>query len=179
MKRMANAELRIYESRSEKGESAVRHSPFVIRRSHVAVIAVLLLSGCQSGKFTGDISHYTSPQVRGRVLAADTRQPLADVRIRRVTPSHPQAVGTPPKGAQMLMEPNGVQTDADGRFFLDGQRVIALFRGGGWHSVTLSFTHAGYREYLTNYTATSPAESAADGVPLVNAGEILLQPKSK
>ena len=47
----------------------------------LATLSLLLvvLSGCQSGKFT----HYTSPEVRGRVLAADTHQPLANATVQR------------------------------------------------------------------------------------------------
>lgn len=157
-----------------------RHNGRRVLWRRVVLLSTVFLAGCESEKLSGDFSHYISPQVRGEVLAADTHQPLANATVRRVSPSGTMAVATPPKGGQLLMESRGVQTDAEGRFFLDGERAITLFRHGGWHSVTLSFTHAGYREYWTNYTAASSAEeSSADGVPLVNAGEILLQPKHK
>jgi hypothetical protein len=142
-------------------------------------LSATLLAGCESGKLSGDFSRYVSPQVRGQVLAADTHQPLAGATVRRVSPNRTAAAATPPKGAQLLMASRGVQTDAEGRFFLDGERTIALINRGVWHSVTVSFTQAGYREYRTNYAATSSAEETPDGVPLVNAGEIILQPKHK
>lgn len=137
------------------------------------------MAGCESEKLSADLSHYVSPQVRGRVLAADTRQPLAGATVRRVSPTRSLAAATAPKGGQLLMESRGVQTDAEGRFFLDGERTITLIKRGGWHSVTISFTHAGYREYQTNYTANPSAQEPPDGAPSVNAGEILLQPKRK
>jgi hypothetical protein len=143
------------------------------------LFSAVLLSGCESGKLSGDFSHFISPQVRGQVLAADTHQPLAKTTVRRVAPQRSPAVATPPKGGQLLMESRGVQTDAEGRFLLDGERVISFIRRGGWHSVSLSFNHAGYYEYRTNYTAASSAEPPPDGAPQVNAGEILLQPKRK
>lgn len=140
-------------------------------------IALLLftmaLAGCQSGK----LSYYVSPRVTGRVLAADTRQPLSDATVRRVS-SHPTDGGdTAPKGGQLLMRPPGVRTDADGRFILEGERIVALFHRGGWHSVTVSFERSGCESFQTNFTSASFTERSSDGVPLVNAGDILLNPK--
>jgi hypothetical protein len=150
----------------------------VVWRCALLLTFTVLLAGCEAGKLSGDFSHYVSPQVGGRVLAADTRLPLANATVRRVSPDR-NAAATPPKGGQLLKESGGVRTDAGGRFFLDGERAITLIRRGGWHSVTLSFTHAGYREYQTNYTAARSAEQPPDGAPLVNAGEVILQPKRK
>src|SRR5882757_5626401 len=64
---------------------------------------LMLLAGCQSGAFT----HYISPQISGRVLAADTRQPLAGANVARITPQPSEAFG-PPKGGQVLMQSSGV-----------------------------------------------------------------------
>ncbi len=43
-------------------------------------LSLFALAGCQSGTFT----HYTSPQISGRVLAADTHEPLAGADVARI-----------------------------------------------------------------------------------------------
>ena len=86
---------------------------------------------------------------------------------------------TPAKGGQLLMQSSARQTDADGRFVIDGERDIALFRHPAWWSVTLSFTADGYRFYQTNYTSANLSGHSPEGEPLVNAGDILLNPKSQ
>jgi hypothetical protein len=133
------------------------------------------LTGCQSGKH----SYYTAPRVTGRVLAAGTQQPLGKTTVRRMLPQPYAGAATQPKGGQLQMVPGGVRTDADGRFVLESERVVAMFRRGGWHSVSVSFTHAGYRSFQTNYTAARFKERSPEGVPLVNTGDVLLEPVSK
>jgi hypothetical protein len=147
------------------------------RRKFLEVILaaglLLGLAGCQSG------SYYISPRVTGRVLAADTEQPLPKATVRRV-PLLPYAgAATPPKGGQLQMVPGGVRTDADGRFVLDGERVIAMFRRGSWRAVTVTFAHPGYRSFETNYSAARFPTRTPEGVPLVNAGDVRLEPASK
>src|SRR5208337_2846252 len=58
------------------------------------LLAAVVLVGCQSTSF----SSYLSPRVTGRVLAADTRRPVADVKIRRVNPAANQDFDDPAKG---------------------------------------------------------------------------------
>ena len=130
--------------------------------------------GCQSG--TG--SYYVSPQVTGRVVAADTRQPLADATVRRVVPVQTAGEDTPPKGAQLLVQPAGVRTDADGRFVLEAESVVAVLRRVGWYSVTVAFACPGYRSWQTNFTAGGVKTRTAEGAPWVDAGDILLKPES-
>ena len=139
------------------------------------LLFALALTGCQAGKY----SHYISPRVTGRVLAADTGQPLAGVGVRRVVPMVAAGEDTAPKGGQLLMQPSARRTDADGRFVIDGERDIALFRHPAWWSVTLSFTADGYRFFQTNYTSVNLSGRSPEGEPLINAGDILLKPKSQ
>jgi hypothetical protein len=138
------------------------------------LLFAMVLAGCQSGRF----SNYTSPRVTGRVLAADTRQPLPDATVKRVTPSPTDGEDTAPKGGQLLMRPSGVRTDADGRFVMDSERTVSLLRRAAWWSVTLSFTADGYTFFQTNYTVANVSGHSPEGEPLVNAGDILLNPKS-
>ena len=141
-----------------------------------ACVVGLCANGCQSGKF----SYYLSPQVAGQVLAADTRQPLAGVAVRRVVPVPTSGEATPPKGGQLLTEPAGVRTDANGRFVLDAERDLAvLFHHGRWQSVTVSFERTGYASFQTNFTTVNIKGRPSGDMPRVNAGDILLTPISR
>jgi hypothetical protein len=147
--------------------------------SKFATLSLLLvvLSGCQSGKLT----HYTSPEVTGRVLAADTHLPLAHADVSRAEPenfSEYWSFGSP-KGGTLMMQPIGARTDADGRFRLNSKSVFALFMKPGWSSVSVSYSHAGYESYQTNYTGTNVTSQTAAGVPVVDVGDIVLQPVAR
>jgi hypothetical protein len=151
---------------------------FGLNKGIALVLLAVVLAGCQAGKFT----YYISPRVTGRVLAADTQQPLANANVRRVVPGPYAGADTQPKGGQLQMQPAGVRTEADGRFVLDAERdltMLHLFRRGSWYSVTVSFNCSGYGSLQTNYSGASFTEHSAADVPLVNAGDILLQPKSR
>jgi len=45
--------------------------------------------------------------------------------------------------------------------------------------VTLFFTADGYTFFQTNYTSANLSGHSPEGEPLVNAGDILLKPKSQ
>ena len=139
------------------------------------LLTALALAGCQGGSY----SKYVSPRVTGRVLAADTRQPLANATVRRVAPMMTAGEDTPPKGAQLIMQPAGVRTDADGQFTLEAERVVAVFRHVGWYSVAVSFACPGYENLQTNFTAADFKARTPEGAPWVSAGDILLQPKPR
>lgn len=143
------------------------------------ILAVLLLfavapAGCKSG---GSASF---PQVRGRVIAADTHQPLAGVKVRRGALDQDQSKYSdslgPPKGAQMIEQAPAVRTDAAGRFVLDSERELTLFSHAGWYSVTVSFERTGYLLFETNYSIANISGHTIAGAPVVNAGDILLVP---
>lgn len=130
---------------------------------------LLVLAGCQSDRFT----HWVSPQISGRVLAADTRQPLVGVQVALVGAD--QMFGSP-KGGQILMQPARVQTDAVGRFVLPGESVVAFFQQPGWWSVPVYFSHSGYESFQTNYAGTNVTSHSVQGMPEVKAGDVLLRP---
>ncbi|MCX6926799.1 MAG: hypothetical protein NT154_26880 [Verrucomicrobia bacterium] len=134
------------------------------------LLAAVTLVGCQSASF----SSYISPRVTGRVLAADTRQPITGVKVRRVIPDATQDYDQPVKGGQRLESAAGVRTDAQGRFVLDAQRDLTLLQQQIWFSVVVSFQYEGYVNLRTNFTAATATTTASDGAPVVNAGDILL-----
>jgi hypothetical protein len=141
------------------------------------LLLLVVMCGCQSGKFT----HYTSPEVTGRVLAADTQQPLANAQVQRVEPENMSAYWSfgSPKGGTLLMQPIGARTDADGRFVLNNRSVFALFRQPGWWTVTVIYSHSGYESFSTNYTGSNVTSNSDAGMPVVDAGDILLQPVAR
>jgi hypothetical protein len=138
------------------------------------LLAAVAFAGCQSTSF----SSYLSPRVTGRVLAADTRQPLTEVKVRRVNPAANQNYDDPTKGGQRIESAGGAWTDRGGRFVLDAERDLTFLSQQTWVSVTLSFQHEGYLTFGTNYTLANVTSNAPDGAPVVNAGDILLQPAS-
>lgn len=129
-----------------------------------------VLAGCTSGRFAS----YVSPRVTGHVVDQQTLQPLADVRVTRITGGKTRVAPNQLKGAEVMQRPPAVMTDKDGHFAMDSDKVVALFRHAGWYSVTLAFEHAGYETWQTNYTIDDVTGHASDGAPVVNAGEILL-----
>jgi len=131
--------------------------------------AAAALCGCHS------FVQYTSPQVEGRVLDAQTHEPLADARVEKVSYKRNLNPTEPPKGGQLLMQHNAIFTDSDGTFVMDSHKAIALFRSVFWYSIRLSFQHAGYQSFVTNYTAAN-ATNTVNGTPLVQAGDIFLVP---
>ena len=137
----------------------------------VFLLALLSQGGCESGRY----SYYVSPQVSGRVLAADTMLPLGQATVRRVTPAPSAGEATLPKGGQLQTQARGVRTDPEGRFVIEGEQVMTIFFHGHWHSVTIDFDCPGYEELETNFTAAVFRKRSAEGVPLVETGDILLQ----
>ena len=66
-----------------------------------------------------------------------------------------------------------VRTDQDGRFEMASEQILALFSWGGWSSVRLTFEHAGYQRWQTNYVGTAPSFTPT-GEPLLEIGDVLL-----
>lgn len=139
------------------------------------LLAVLVFSfigwiGCQSP------SQYTSPRVTGRVLDEQTRQPIKDVQVSRVSGN--RAEMDPPKGAERLDQTPFVVTGAGGEFALGSVRDLAFIRRMQWYSVTLSFSHRGYQRLVTSYSRSNSTNTSA-GEPLVEAGDVLLKPLAR
>jgi len=138
------------------------------------LLVALTLVGCKSVL----VSSYVSPRVTGRVLAADTHQPMAAVRVRRVNPGAPASSDNPARGGQRLEPAVGVRTDQQGKFVLDAERDLTLLHQQVWYSVTISLEREGYQTLQTNFTIANITTNAPDGAPVVNAGDILMHPTS-
>jgi hypothetical protein len=139
------------------------------------LLGLLVLAGCDSfGPST-----CATPQVAGRVLAADTHQPLASVKVIRVLPGQSAATSASACGALRLQQGRPVTTGADGGFVVPGQEYVTLFRHASWWSVRLAFQTPGYVLYQTNFSTANITNLPDAGGPTVNAGDILLAPKTK
>jgi hypothetical protein len=119
--------------------------------------------------------------VTGRVLAADTRQPLADVQvIRQESTSRGDGTAEPGKGGAALMSaPLVMRTDREGRFVLDAERVLAPLWGASWYSVDLIFQCPGYQRFQTNYNLLNLGTNSLQSQSALSTGDILLQPARK
>ena len=146
-----------------------------MNRLCVLGLAVLVLAGCKSHP----LSQAISPRVMGRVVAADTSRPLADVKIRTGDDTQALYNTSPAKGGERLKARAAVQTDSDGRFVVAAQRALTPFRGSGWFSVQLSFERAGYERVLTNYSYLNLGTNTLNGESVLDAGTIRLQPARK
>ena len=146
-----------------------------MNRLLVLCVAVLALAGCKSRS----LSLCMSPRVTGRVLAADTGQPLADVKVLSGGQAGAPKGTVPPKGGQLLKVKASVRTDQDGRFALESEKVLTPFGGIGWFSVQLFFERVGYEGFYTNYSRLDLHTNSWKGEQVLSAGDILLQPALK
>ena len=144
----------------------------------LAVLGLLavVLAGCNT--VMGPGTHAT-PLVSGRVLAADTRQPLAGVKVLRAGAGQATDTIDQPKGAQLLQQARPVMTNTNGDFVFPSESYITLFRRATWCSLRLSFQAAHFATLQTNFTTAQATNSLPDGTPVVDAGEILLKPFPK
>jgi hypothetical protein len=109
------------------------------------------------------------------VLDGASGQPLAGVVVYRGRQSHSAA--EPQKGGEQLIQKPDVLTGASGRFELASERVLTLYRFGGWTSVRLGFEKSGYTLLRTNFSGdTLHLTNLPGGEPLAEIGEIQLWP---
>ena len=146
-----------------------------MHRSVAICLAAFVLVGCESLPF----SPFISPRVTGRVLDADTRQPVADVTVKSGAQAAGHSSAMPPKGGELLMAQPPERTDHDGRFTLQTERVLTPFRGAGWLSVQLLFERSGYERFRTNFSTLNLRTNTVNGEPLLDAGDIFLHPVPK
>lgn len=146
-----------------------------MNRLLVLCLAALAVTGCKSHPFSVAVS----PRLTGRVLAADTGQPIADVKVKNIDQSDGVNHTVPPKGGERMLAKPIVYTDQDGRFVLETERVLSPFGGTAWFAVRLSFEHAGYERYLTNYSYLNLGTNFSNGQQGLDAGNIRLRPAGK
>lgn len=146
----------------------------VLRWACLLGIIGAVLVGCKSRS----ASHYVSPRVIGRVLDAETHQPLAGVEVQRVVPDYEAGSMDQVRGGEVLARPQPLRTSAEGTFDLDSQKSVAFFRQIAWFTAEISFARRGYETFITNYTPVN-AVFLPSGESVIHAGDIWLTPKSK
>jgi hypothetical protein len=135
----------------------------------------VLSNGCQ---WVGFNNHVT-PQVSGRVLDADTRQPLAGVKVLRVLHGQVENPSTPEYGAQLLQQERPVTTDVRGEFVFSSRSYFTFLNEANWWELKLAFQSSGYETWQTNFSTADVKTNLPNGTPLVEAGDILLKPLPK
>lgn len=148
------------------------------RNLSLAALTLTLAASCAGCQWVGFTSHVT-PQVSGRVLDADTRQPLTGVKVLRVLHGRVENPATAQHGAELLQQGPPVQTDGQGAFVYPSHSYMTLLRGANWWSLTLSFQAVGHVSLQTNFTTANVSTNLPDGTPVVDAGEIYLKPLPK
>jgi hypothetical protein len=70
-----------------------------------------------------------------------------------------------------------VRTDEQGWFVLEAQRALTLLQPAILPSVTAAFEREGYVTLRTNFNLLQASTNTTAGPPVVNAGDIRLQPR--
>jgi hypothetical protein len=122
-------------------------------------------------------SQIVSPRVVGRVVDAQTRQPIKDVTVRRGNGSQARKTSEVRHGGEMMQAPDEVNTRADGTFALASVKDLG-FGSVGWYIVTVTFEHPRYQSFTASYTQTNAVVSAG-GETEVKTGDVTLMPVSK
>ncbi len=104
-----------------------------LKLTPVLLLLMAALAGCQSR----EVIHYTSPEVTGRVLAADTHQPLSGVSVQRVAPANVRILLVV-RFAQGWDNNDGTHRRADGcrrPVCAEQQKRFCHLHATGWYSV--------------------------------------------
>jgi len=134
-------------------------------------VGVIILCGCQSFR----LQDYVSPRITGVVLDAETRDPVPNVTVRKVSGDQPSRTDSPPKGGEQLLSGDQVQTDKEGQFEMVARKDVLTFSSGSAFAVRLQFQHSHYDIFRTNYSGKSITDGGPKRPPELNAGEILLR----
>ena len=148
-------------------------------RTWLAWCLFLGVAGCSS--LRGPHVEYDAPRVTGRVVDAETDQPIHRASIRRWAQPPVRSSAEPEKGATRLRSEPVTYTDEAGRFVVPPKRSAYLLfgHGGAAFSAPLVIRHPNYVGLATNLTgAKFPAEGKS-GPPVIEAGDLRLVPERK
>ena len=137
------------------------------------------LAGCSS--FRGPHQEYVAPRVVGQVFDARTRVPVPNAWVRHAQGASSTSARRPTdqRGAEQLLDLDGVKTDRDGWFNLPGEKsFFFLFGSGSGYFTTIHIEHPDYLTLRTNVAPTSIANVKTDRGPASDAGSLFLQPRA-
>jgi hypothetical protein len=135
------------------------------------LLLALALAGCRSLQ----LEPYTAPRVTGRVLAADTRQPLEGVKVTRDHSERRAGASEPPKGGRLMDRDYSIRTGSEGRFDFSSQRELTIFHSPGQQFIQLDFERSGFDRFQTNFSMLKCGTNTPGGEPLLETGDILLR----
>lgn len=147
-----------------------------IQFSTLWISALMLVMATVTGCKSNSPSRYVSPRVIGRVLDAETRQPIGGVEVKRVVPDYDAGTMDQVRGGEIMARQQPLRTSADGSFNLDSEKTLSVFRQIAWFTAEISFKHRNYETCITNYTPRD-AVFQASGEGIIYAGDIHLKPK--
>ena len=130
------------------------------------------LTGCAS--LRGPSLEVTAPMISGRVVRADTGEPIAGARVDRRIVSLRQPTGGFRKGAEtMMLLQDEERTTSDGRFSLPTRKVALLFSIGERPlDLGLVIRRTGFLPWQTNYTLKALVKDPNE--VRISAGDIRL-----
>jgi hypothetical protein len=133
---------------------------------------VSMVAGCSSTSGMHDA--YVFPKVEGRVVNAETKEPINGVIVLRKHWSGAADVDEYVSAGEIQMQDVRIYTNDKGEFVVPSQRSLEVGGDQSWFSVTLKFMHTDYHMYSTNYLNRSGPPTGNE--PLVQAGDIELIP---
>ena len=150
-----------------------------IRGQYALLAASILGASCPIlGCKSMSVTRYVSPRITGRVVDAETHQPIQGVQVRRVNSEVEYRSTQPPKGGQLMAAAPVVRTQSDGTFILDSVKDLSFLRKPGWYSVNLAFQHPGYDRLRVSYSLAD-ATNTVSGEPLIPDREVPLAPSKR
>lgn len=145
------------------------------QRVAAIVAAASLVSGC--GSLSGPSLDFVAPRIDGRVLDAESGQPVRNALVGRKLWTWRQSTGGFLKaGEETVLREDYVRTGSYGEFALPSKRVALLFSIGDVGLNTgLSVQHGKYLPWRTNFPISVLSSNVP--VPTVENGEVRLTPK--
>lgn len=154
--------------------------PYSSRMKTSCLLGVLVLVGAGCGSLTGPNQEYLAPALTGRVLDADTSQPLAGVRVSRQAGNPPPKDPFPEKGGVLILTPSPAVTDAQGRFYLPAKKSAHLiFTPATPMMTTLVAKREDYVTLRTNLDLVVIKPVKTPHGPEINAGDLRLRRQSQ
>ncbi len=131
-----------------------------------------MVAGCSSTSGMHDA--YVFPKVEGRVVNADTKEPIKGVIVLRKQWSGTADLDEYVSAGEIQMQDKRIYTNDKGEFVVPSKQSMTVGGDQSWFSVTLKFMHADYHMFSTNYVNHSGAPTGNE--PVVQGGDIQLFP---
>lgn len=139
-----------------------------------ALLSLAVASGCEY--LAPPHLSWTEARVVGRVVDADTRQPVAGAQVTRVLIIAPGAGGYADSnkgGPAMAVRPTMAVSDRDGRFTLEAVKTAYLILDNfPDYAMTLRVRSSGYLTFQRDFTNVTYAGGDKKTVPIVEAGDV-------